>query len=197
MWELKPRSEARQRQGKPPITVRWVDVNKGDDITPNYRSRLVAREIRRHGEEPIFAPTPPLESLRTVLSFAATDLGEHSHVRDPTSESRTQVSFIDIARAYFCAATDPAEPTYVELPDEHPGKAQGMYGKLLKHMCGTRKAADGWHCEYSGALHEIGFDVGDARACVSLIRRGEEGLRVSVEGLLGDSRVHKPWSRKS
>ena len=74
--------------------MRWVDVNKGDDITPNYRSRLVAREIRRHGEEPIFAPTPPLESLRTVLSFAATDLGGHSHVRDPTSESRTQVSFL-------------------------------------------------------------------------------------------------------
>ena len=31
--------------GKPPISVKWVDVNKGDDLNPNYRSRLVAREI--------------------------------------------------------------------------------------------------------------------------------------------------------
>ena len=166
VWELRPRPEAKQRQGKPPISVRWVDVNKGDDVSPNYRSRLVAREIRRHGEEPIFAPTPPLESLRTVLSFAATDLPGHRHVRDPSSEDRTQLSFIDVARAYFCAATDPNDPTYVELPDEHPGKAQGLCGKLLKHMYGTRKAADGWHCEYSGALMDMGFEVGDASACV-------------------------------
>ena len=28
--------------GKAPIAVRWVDINKGDDLHPNYRSRLVA-----------------------------------------------------------------------------------------------------------------------------------------------------------
>ena len=66
--------EARRRTGKPPVTVRWVDVNKGDDINPNIRSRLVARQIRQPGEEAIFAPTPPLESLRTILSLAATDI---------------------------------------------------------------------------------------------------------------------------
>jgi hypothetical protein len=103
--------------GKAPISVRWVDVNKGDDLQPNYRSRLVAREIRRFGEEPIFAPTPPLESLRTILSLAATDRpGRARHVKDPASEKRTQVSFIDIKRAYLCAKTDPSDPTYVELP---------------------------------------------------------------------------------
>ena len=26
-----------------PIAVRWVDINKGDDSHPNYRSRLVAK----------------------------------------------------------------------------------------------------------------------------------------------------------
>ncbi|MBV61870.1 MAG: hypothetical protein CMH65_11270 [Nevskiales bacterium] len=180
VWELRPRHEAKQRQGKPPISVRWVDVNKGDDVTPNYRSRLVAREIRRHGEEPIFAPTPPLESLRTVLSFAATDLDGHSHVRDPTSSARTQVSFIDIVRAYFCAATDPNDPTYVELPEEHPGKQQGLCGMLLKHMYGTRKAADGWHCESSGALQDLGFEVGDASACVFV--HHQRRLHCSVYG---------------
>ena len=32
----------------------------------------MAREIRLKGEEAIFAPTPPLESLGTVLSHATT-----------------------------------------------------------------------------------------------------------------------------
>ena len=64
-------SEALRRQGKPPITVRWVGVNKGDDLNPKIWSRLVAREIRFKDEEAIVAPTPPLESLRMVLSHAA------------------------------------------------------------------------------------------------------------------------------
>ena len=53
--------------------MKWVDTNKGDDQSPNYRSRLVAREVRQHWEQAIFAPTPPLEALRTILSIAATD----------------------------------------------------------------------------------------------------------------------------
>ena len=40
-----PRAEAIRRTGKPQIIVKWVDVNKGDDDHPNYRSLLVAREI--------------------------------------------------------------------------------------------------------------------------------------------------------
>ena len=167
VWELRDRGEAVRRQGKPPISVRWVDINKGDDEEPNYRSRLVARENRRAGEDPVFAPTPPLESIRTILRLAATDLlGEEVHDRRPDSDERTQVQFIDIARAYFCAKTDPDDPTYVELPREHPGREKGQCGLLLCHMYGTRKAGDGWHCEYSTTLKELGFEVGDASACV-------------------------------
>ena len=51
----RPREEALKMTGKLPIIVKWVDVNKGDDESPNYRSRLVAREMRRKGEESIFA----------------------------------------------------------------------------------------------------------------------------------------------
>ena len=43
VWYKKPRSEAYQKMGKPPVSVKWVDVNKGDAENPNYRSRLVAR----------------------------------------------------------------------------------------------------------------------------------------------------------
>ena len=145
VWERRPRSEALARTGKSPITVRWIDTSKGDDESPNYRSRLVAREIRRRGGNPIFAPTTPLESLRAVISLAATDVeGQPKHVREHNSQHRTQLSFIDISRAYFCAATDPDDPTYVELPMEDPEHGI-MVGRLLKHMYGTRKAADGWH----------------------------------------------------
>ena len=34
-----------QTTGKAPMTLRWVDTNKGDKLHPRYRSRLVAREI--------------------------------------------------------------------------------------------------------------------------------------------------------
>jgi hypothetical protein len=164
-----PRAEAPQKQGKPPISVKWVDVNKGDDTNPEYESQLVASEIRRFGEEPIFAPTPPLASLRTILSFAAADLpGRPAHGRDPDSERRTQISFIDIKRAYLCAKTDPEDPTYVEFPKEHPwSKDKDACGLLLKHMYGTRKAGDGWHVEISATLTEkLGFTKGDASACI-------------------------------
>ena len=82
--------------------------------------------------------------------MAATDLpGRPVHVRDPLSERRTQVSAIDISRAYFNASTDDSDPTFVALPPEHPGFLEGMCGLLKKHMYGTRAAADGWQQEYS------------------------------------------------
>ena len=38
--------ECIERIGKKLITVRWVDVEKGDKQNPECRSRLVAKEIR-------------------------------------------------------------------------------------------------------------------------------------------------------
>eukprot|EP00973_Karenia_brevis_P000364 52380-Karenia_brevis.AAC.1 len=45
----------------PIITTRWLDVNKGDESAPDYRSRLVGREIKRDSRMDLFAATPPLE----------------------------------------------------------------------------------------------------------------------------------------
>ena len=56
--------------GKAPIGVCWVDVNKGDDAHPEYRSRLVAKEIKTDKREDLFASTPPLEALELWISFA-------------------------------------------------------------------------------------------------------------------------------
>ena len=52
------------KHGKDPIGTRWIDVNKGDDDNPEYRSRLVAQEIKRDNREDLFAATPPLEAKK-------------------------------------------------------------------------------------------------------------------------------------
>ena len=118
--------ECWQVTGKAPIGVRWVDVNKADDASPNYRSRLVAKDFRRKGEDSIFAPTPPLEALRTILMLAATPL-----LWAPTwvcreGPHRMQVSCVDISRAYFHAQVNDANPLFVHLPPEDPDYGKGL-----------------------------------------------------------------------
>ena len=182
VWIKVPKQDSRRNSGKAPISVRWVDVNKGDDLNPNYRSRLVARQIKaldRSGDS-FFAPAPPLEALRTVLSLAMTKVGPHCPDWDPASPNRTQISLIDIKRAYFNAKIDARDPpTYVQLPREDPD-SDDMVGKLLRHMYGTRMAADGWQEEYSTFLVDLGFRQGDA--CPNLFHHAERQIVASVHG---------------
>ena len=44
IWELRPISESYERTGKGPVSVRWVDTNKGTKEEMLVRSRMVARE---------------------------------------------------------------------------------------------------------------------------------------------------------
>eukprot|EP00969_Alexandrium_andersonii_P014742 644340-Alexandrium_andersonii.AAC.1 len=64
VYEKVPIEECRRETGKAPIQVRWVDINKGDEERPEYRSRLVAKEIKRDQRGDLFAATPPLEALK-------------------------------------------------------------------------------------------------------------------------------------
>ena len=57
-----PVTQCYQQIGKAPISVRWIDINKGDVEKPNYRSRLVAREINIYKREDLFAATPSIGS---------------------------------------------------------------------------------------------------------------------------------------
>ena len=173
--------EARQVIGRAAITVRWVDVNKGDELNPNYRSRLVARQLKARDPsvESFFAPTPPLEALRTVLSMTATTMGSHRPDWDPSSAKRTQISGLDITRAYFNAKCDPDEPTYVRLPTEDQDSEEKC-GLLMRHMYGTRRAADGWQEEYSTTLVGMGFAQGEAYP--NLFRHEARGVMCSVHG---------------
>ena len=38
VWAIRTIRECVQRTGKRPISVRWIDINKSDDGTPNIRS---------------------------------------------------------------------------------------------------------------------------------------------------------------
>ena len=181
VWQ-KANKASTKAAGHKVVSVRWVDVNKGDNACPNYRSRLVARQLKAHDRSGavFFAPTPPLEALRTVLSRTATrGNNEPKEYRDPSSERRLQLSTVDISRAYFNAKTDPLDPVYVSLPEEDPDHLEKV-GLLLRHMYGTRRAADGWQEEYSSSLVELGFGQGSACPCV--FYNGERDLLCSVHG---------------
>ena len=183
VWVKVPYEEARRRTGRPPITVRWVDTNKGDEVNENYRSRLVARQLKAHdhSDTSYFAPAPPLEALRTIISLAMTEIGSHKPILDPKSPKRSQLSFVDIKRAYFNALVDPKDPpTYVRLPSED-GDHQTMCARLQRHMYGTRMAADGWQQEYSTLLIvRLGFQQGGGHA--NLFYHPVRGIRTSVHG---------------
>ena len=96
--------EVYQTTRKGPMSVRWIDVDKGDVERPNYRSRLVAREINASKRGDSFALTPFLEALEVIVSLTVSgDKGEVLMIND-------------IGRALPRA---PATKTaYVQLPDE-------------------------------------------------------------------------------
>ena len=182
VWVKIPKTVARTQGGHRPISVRWVDVNKGDDLTPNYRSRLVARQLKAAdmSGKSYFAPAPPLEALRTVICMAMTRAKNHIPDWNPESPTRVQISLIDVKRAYFNASIDAHAPaTFVELPKEDPDCVDKC-ARLLRHMYGTRAAADGWQEEYSTLLVNLGFKQGDASP--NVFRHAARQITTSVHG---------------
>ena len=50
VYDRVSRAEMQERQGKC-IKTRWIDVNKGDADSPNYRSRLVGKEFKAYADD--------------------------------------------------------------------------------------------------------------------------------------------------
>ena len=67
--------ECREKIGKEPIGVRWIDHNKGDKHNPNVRSSLVATEFNTGVGNDLYAGTPPLEAPRAIVSITAAGRG--------------------------------------------------------------------------------------------------------------------------
>eukprot|EP00973_Karenia_brevis_P029826 4113938-Karenia_brevis.AAC.1 len=77
------RTEA-TRRGWKIVKTRWIDINKGDDQQPLYRSRLVGKEFNDSEMAGLFAGTPPLEALRYLTHEAATVDLSLIHISEPT-----------------------------------------------------------------------------------------------------------------
>ena len=69
--------ECIEHTGKPPISTKWVDVNKGSAEVPEVRCRLVARDFKPKGERDradLFAAMPPLEAKKLRFRLATVTL---------------------------------------------------------------------------------------------------------------------------
>ena len=62
-----------QCTGKGPVNVKWLDMNKGDDVNHEDRSRLIAKEIKRDNQRDSFAVTLPLEAKKLFFRSPATE----------------------------------------------------------------------------------------------------------------------------
>ena len=146
-----PISEA-HAAGKRIISMKWVDRNKGDSQRPNFRSRLVCREVKRASDAEYipefasFSAMPPLEGLKTLLSLMTT-------LKRSKRGNALVLRLLDISRAHFygCAERD----VFVELPEGD--RQEGYCGRLLKSVYGTRDAAAIWEKSYSHLLVSAGF----------------------------------------
>ena len=102
------RVEVKQRQGKI-ISTKWIDTNKGTKDSPNYRSRLVGREIKKDKifRNDLYAAIPPLEVIKLLIAKCA--MGQKS-------SRPLRIATVDVRQAYFYARAQ--TPIYVEIPAE-------------------------------------------------------------------------------
>ena len=140
-------------------------MNKGDSKSPEYRSRLVAQELKKDVREDLFAATPPLEAKKALFSLAATSLAKG---RGSAGGGTMKLLFIDVKRAYFYAAA--RRNVYVKLPPAD--YTEGMCGKLNKAMYGTRETASNWEHKYRSHLESIACGAAARRRVHSTARKG-------------------------
>ena len=70
VWVERPSVDCYRDTVKPPIPVRWVATNKGDELHPNVRCRLVAKHLAAKYDgkeaEDLFAAMPPFELIKSL-----------------------------------------------------------------------------------------------------------------------------------
>ena len=173
-WDLVDEREAWEVTGSSPVSVRWVDKNKGDVREPKWRSRLVARQFKQYNDDSMYAPMPPLEAKKTLMSLAASGIGG----KRGRSDSRVKLAFVDIKKAYLNAKV--REPTYIQLPPELSRLHPGMFARMNVSLYGTRAAASNWERCYSDLFIGHGFVKGVGAP--NVFRHPEFDVSVVVHG---------------
>ena len=59
VYKTVPADECNMRTGSGPIRSMRPGINHGDDASPEYRSRFVAKEANNHAAEEMLAAAPP------------------------------------------------------------------------------------------------------------------------------------------
>jgi len=127
---------------------------------------MVGKEFNDSELDGLFAATPPLEALRLLLSWAATDGSAHP---GGSGQGRMQKSLLiaDVSRAFFEA---PAKRDLcVELPEEALAAgetAQEIVGKLKASLYGTRDASMNWQEEVAKCMTQWGFKTCKFNPCL-------------------------------
>ena len=118
VWTERSIPECLDEMGKPPVPVRWVVTDEGDETNPNVRVRLVAKHIiAEYGEKgmyDIFAALPPFRFIKMLIVKSV-------QRRRANSKIARKVMSIDISKAHLYAKE---AKDYVHLPPEgaKPGK---------------------------------------------------------------------------
>lgn len=150
LWDVVPTDMCWKETKRPPITLKWVDRNKGDDLKPNYGSRLVVREVKK-ASKPLaefesFSAMPPLESLKVLCAMMVSK-------RTSKHGKPSKMMLVDISRAHFCGEVK--RRVFCTLPE---GSEQPNCCALLRRsMYGTMDASRIWQETYVQLLAEHGI----------------------------------------
>ena len=110
-----------------------------------YRSRLVAKEIKRSNGTPgswtdVFAPMPPVTALRILFTPAVTKKIPNLNGKLVEMSNETCLIFIDVKKAHFWSPA--RRRLLVELPPE-AGYSHDKVGQLKWHSRCTRQLGGG------------------------------------------------------
>ena len=158
IWEESSEEECWRLTGKGPISVRWVDTNKGTIEEPAIRSRMVARDFKGKDKdrEDLFAATPAWELKRVLMARTATR----------GKRGARKLLLIDAKKAHLNPKCE--KDVFIQLADE----AGGGVGKLRFWLYGFRPAAAAWEEHYARKFVEHGFRRGVANpVCFHHVKR--------------------------
>ena len=142
--------------GRPPIPTNWVDINKGDSLRPNYRSRLFCQETRGRSTIGVedwaatFAATRPYEPCKLQPSLMMTGL------RSQVEGDDDVLVLLDTSRGHLHSPL--ASAVFVTI--------DGKVHKLLKALNGLRGAGAAFDGKVLDVLNLMGVSLGKFSICV-------------------------------
>ena len=133
------------------VTVKWIDVNKGNQQRPEFRSHLVPRDLKVWDSTMCgtLTATSPLECLKMVLSnFMTEQADQYKDVARKVEQFEEQevqkdddhiILAFDVSRFMFHPEIE--RTVSIELAEEDTTDGEDQVGVLLKTMYGARDAS--------------------------------------------------------